>query len=78
MTTTIRIPNPVYQSAEQLARQLDVSLSELYTVALAAYVNAHQTKRVTEALDQVYETEPSTLEPVLVDLQVASIGGEPW
>ncbi len=78
MTTTIQIPNPVYESAEQLARKLDVSLSELYTVALSAYVNAHQLEDVTEALNQVYETESSTLEPELVALQVASIGNETW
>jgi hypothetical protein len=78
MTTTIQIPNPVYESAEQLARELDVSLSELYTVALSTYVNAHQTKKVTEALNRIYETESSTLEPGLVALQVASIGDEPW
>ena len=78
MTTTIQIPNPVYESAEQLARKLDVSLSELYTVALSAYVNAHQLEDVTEALHQVYETESSTLEPELVALQVASIGNETW
>ncbi|MBX3053274.1 MAG: hypothetical protein KF753_17450 [Caldilineaceae bacterium] len=39
MFTIIQIPNPVYESAERLAQQFDVSLSELYTVALSAYIN---------------------------------------
>ena len=65
-------------SAEQLARKLDMSLSEPYTVALATYVNAHQTEHVTEALNRVYETEASTLEPGLVALQVASISDKTW
>jgi hypothetical protein len=78
MTTTIQIPNPVFESAEQLARKLDMSLSELYTVALSAYVNTHQMENVTEALNRLYEREPSTLEPGLVALQVASIGDEKW
>lgn len=55
-----------------------MSLSELYTVALSAYVNAHQMENVTEALNRVYERESSTLEPGLVALQVASIGDETW
>jgi hypothetical protein len=78
MTTTIQIPNPVFESAEQLARKLDMSLSELYTVDLSAYVNAHQMENVTDALNRLYEREPSTLEPGLVALQVASIGDEKW
>lgn len=78
MTTTIQIPNPIYESAERLAQQLDVSLSELYTVALSAYINAHQQSMVTEALDRVYATESSSLEPALVALQAASIGDESW
>jgi hypothetical protein len=61
------------ESAEQLAWKLDVSLSELYTIALSTYVNAHQTENVTEALNRVYEIESSTLEPGLVALQVASM-----
>lgn len=78
MITTIQIPSPVYTSAERLAQQLDVSLSELYTVALSAYINAHQQSSVTEALNRVYATESSDLEPALVALQAASIGDEPW
>lgn len=78
MKTTVIIPNPVYESTEQLAQRLNVSLSELYTAALAAYVNAHQRENVTEALNQIYESEPSTMEPELVELQVASIKDEKW
>jgi len=78
MKTTILIPNSVYKSAEQLARKLDVSLSELYTIALTAYMNAHQKEDVTEALDRVYETESSSLDSELVKLQVASLGDENW
>jgi len=39
---------------------------------------ATQAEGLTEKLDEVYETEPSTLEPELVALQVASVGGERW
>ncbi len=77
MRTDISIPNPIYEAAEQLAQRLGMSLSELYTVALAAYVTAHR-EEVTEALNRVYEMESSTIEPVLIRVQLASIGGETW
>lgn len=78
METDIYIPNPIFEAAQQLAQELDMSLSELYTAALAAYVAAYQSDDITEKLNQVYETEPSTLEPELIKLQVASLDGENW
>ena len=75
MKTEISIPNPIFEAAQQLAQQLNMSLSELYTAALAAYVAEYQNEDVTEKLNQVYETEPSNLEPDLVTLQLASIIG---
>jgi hypothetical protein len=78
MKADISIPNPVYEAAEQLAQRLGMSLSELYTAALTAYVTAHQKGDVTEALNRVYETESSTIEPGLVNIQLASVGGETW
>lgn len=74
----ISIPNPIFEAAKQLSQKLGMSLSELYTAALAAYVAAYQDEEVTEKLNKVYEVEPSTLEPELVTLQVAAIGDESW
>jgi len=75
MKTDITIPRPISDAAEQLAQKLGISLSEFYTAALASYLTTHQ-KKVTEMLNRVYETEASTLEPTLVQLQVASLDGE--
>ena len=36
MKTDISIPNPIFEAATKLAQKLDMSLSELYTAALAA------------------------------------------
>ena len=76
MKANISIPNPIYEAAEQLAQSLGISLSELHTAALTAYVVTHQKGEVTEALNRVYETELSTLEPDLVQLQLVSVGGK--
>jgi len=78
MKSDISIPNPVFHAAETLAKKMGVSLSELYTAALNAYVAEHQKENITEILDQVYAEEPSTLEPELVEMQVVSLEGEEW
>ena len=78
MKASISIPNPIYEAAERLAQSRSMSLGELYTAALTAYVTAHQRGEVTEVLNRVYETESSALEPIWVNVQLASVDREPW
>jgi len=78
MKTAISIPNPVFEAAEQLAKELGMSRSELYTTAIAAYVEAYSSDDVTEALNRVYAEEVSTVDPVVVQIQVASLDRENW
>jgi metal-responsive CopG/Arc/MetJ family transcriptional regulator len=78
MKSDISIPTVVFQAAENLAKKMGVSLSELYTAALNSYVAEHQKENITETLDQVYADEPSALEPELVKMQVESLEGEQW
>lgn len=78
MKTDISIPNPIYHAAERLAEELGISLSELYTAALTAYVSEHESKNVTEKLDDVYASESSTIEPELIKMQIAALDHEQW
>jgi len=78
MKSDISIPNPVFHAAEELAKKMGVSLSELYTAALNAYVIEHQKENITETLDPVYADESSNLEPLLVKMQIMSLEGEEW
>ena len=78
MKSDISIPNVVFHAAESLAKKMGVSLSELYTAALNAYVAEHQKENITETLDQVYAEEDSGLESELVQMQVVSLDSEEW
>ena len=69
MKTAISIPDYVFASADQLARRLGISRSELYTKAVVQLLERSRTDRVTEQLNQLYATEHSALDPVLADLQ---------
>ena len=72
MKTDISIPNRIYQAAEKLAKELGISLSELYTAALTAYVSEHNKKNIAEKLDTVYVTKSSNVEPEMVEMQIIS------
>jgi len=53
MKTAISIPEEVFRNAEELARQLSISRSQLYSRALREYVSRHAPDRVTETLDRL-------------------------
>ncbi|MGH7301952.1 MAG: ribbon-helix-helix protein, CopG family [Candidatus Rokuibacteriota bacterium] len=46
------VPDDVFEEAEQLARRMKRSRSEVYSRALAEYVARHAPDRVTEAMDR--------------------------
>ena len=55
-----------------------MSRSELFSTAVAAYIEQHRARRVTAALDRVYAANGSALDPALSDLQRRSIDGDEW
>jgi len=54
MKTAISIPDDVYADAERLARELHVSRSRLYSLAMREYLARHSDDRVTAALDAFF------------------------
>ena len=55
MKVAVSIPDPVFNEAEQLARRMNTSRSDLYARALAAYVGDHAADRVTQAINDVMD-----------------------
>ena len=56
MKTAISVPDDVFEEADRLAEKAGISRSELYVVALRAYLDASRDSRVTEQLNAVYAT----------------------
>jgi metal-responsive CopG/Arc/MetJ family transcriptional regulator len=48
MKTAISVPNDVFERAEHAAKRLKVSRSELYSRALAEFLDSHSPDHVTE------------------------------
>lgn len=78
MKTAISIPDRLFEAAERLAKRLGMSRSELYSKAVASYVDAKRSLGVRERLDAVYEAESSRLDDDVASMQSGSIPEEKW
>lgn len=78
MKTAVSVPDPVFASADALAKRLGVSRSHLYSTALAEYVAKFQSSKVTERLDAVYTAQDSRMEPALDRAQRRSMKRTEW
>ncbi len=74
----ISVPDYISQTAEQYASRLGISSSEFYAAAVANYVRELQKDDVTHALNQVYSQESSAVDPVIMQMQIASLPNEDW
>ena len=57
--TAVSIQEPVFEQAEKLARELNLSRSSLYTLALEAFIERYQNKRLLREINAAYETDDS-------------------
>jgi predicted transcriptional regulator len=60
MKTAISIPDHVFRRAERLAKQRNVSRSELYTTALVQMLDAEPKDDLTKAYDGAFADESDT------------------
>ena len=78
MKTAVSLPDPIFQAAERLARQLGLTRSGLYARAIAEFVAAREESRVTEALDAVYSEERSDVDEIWLQAQTDAIPRDDW
>jgi metal-responsive CopG/Arc/MetJ family transcriptional regulator len=78
MKIAISVPDPVFEAAEALARELKVSRSQLYSRALAAYLDTRGAAAVSEKLNAVYAADPQRIDRALARAQSATLDDETW
>ena len=78
MDLTISLPDDVSGKVQQLAAEMGLSVDQFLALAVRRYVTNHGAEAVTETLNEIYTSEPSSLDSELVKLQAASIGREAW
>ena len=77
MKTAISLPDATFRRADEVARRLGLSRSELYVKALEAYLGPRSDEELTAQFDLVYADVPSNLDPELLEAQRNAIG-ETW
>lgn len=78
MKTAISVPDPVFEAAEDLAKRLGISRSQLYATALARYLDSFNDEAITRTLNEVYADSPDSVDPVLLQMQLQSLPLEDW
>jgi metal-responsive CopG/Arc/MetJ family transcriptional regulator len=80
MKTAVSLPDPLFEEADRLARQLGKSRSQLYADALRQYLERYRDENVTRRLNEIYDAEPelAELDPVLAAMQFMSLPKEEW
>ncbi len=77
MKTAISIPDDLFEAADQLAKGIGVSRSQLYTRAVENFVRENGHGDVTERINRVLERTNSELDPFWVAAQ-ARVLREDW
>jgi metal-responsive CopG/Arc/MetJ family transcriptional regulator len=78
MKTAISIPDRLFNAAERAAKRQKISRSRFYAQAVEAYLKAQRAQGVKEALDAVYATEDSSLDPGLAAAAYHILSKEKW
>ena len=77
--TAISIPDEVFKAAEKVASRRRMSRSHLYTEAIRRYLAEEDKDAITDRLNEVYQQEDSSMDPVLLAMSVASMDkDEDW
>lgn len=78
MKTAISIPEAVFYAAEEAAKQMSLSRSELFTRAIEEFLRARSAAEITANLNEVYANNPSELDPMLYEMTLRSLGKDSW
>ena len=78
METVITIPNEVFHRVEELAQRLGITPNELYLRALNRFLDAHRDSEITRQLNEIYAHEDSSVDPVLMQMQMTALDPEDW
>lgn len=75
MKIAVSIPDPLFEAAEQVARRLGLSRSQLYARAIERFLADDPDDEVTARLDEVYASQASSLDPGFARAQRRAVAG---
>lgn len=78
MKVAISLPDALFSAAEELADQLHVSRSQLYTQALAEYLGQRHSAAITQKLNAVYGSGAEGVEAAIMKAQLQVLDHKAW
>ena len=78
MKTAVSLPDELFVKVEKTAERLGISRSRLFALALEEYLLERQPEEITRALNELYESEPSSVDAIVAGMQTASTRDESW
>jgi len=60
--TAISMPKSLFEQAETLAQQLQVSRSQLFGLAVEDFIKRHQSQALLDDINQAYADQPDPIE----------------
>ncbi len=76
-TISNTIPDDLFEAADQLAKGIGVSRSQLYTWAVESFVREQSREATSAQIERVVQRESSKLDPFWMALQATALG-EDW
>ena len=78
MKVAVSIPDPIFEAAEQLAKERNIPRSQVFAEALSAYLELRNSESVTALLNEVYGHENSEVDNALAKAQFDVMNHEAW
>jgi metal-responsive CopG/Arc/MetJ family transcriptional regulator len=76
--TAISIPDNIFKAADNAAKKLGISRSELYARAVKDFIDYRDGESVTDTLNRIYGSFSSTLDDELSLMQSEIVTEEEW
>ena len=64
--TAVSIQKSLFDQAESLAQQLNISRSRLFGLAIETFIKTHENQTLLEKINQAYSDQPDPNETVLL------------
>lgn len=78
MKTAVSVPDPIFASAERLAKKMKKSRSQVYSEAVAEYVARHEPDTVTEQINAVCDEVDTRPDPFVTEAARRILAGSDW
>lgn len=78
MKTAISVPDDVFELSEKLAKKLKVSRSQVYAMGIRKLAEENDREAMIAKINEICEKVDTSLDPVLMQMQILSLPKDEW